>query len=70
MLVRDSAFQRVIAMGGPLTAHGRARRCYTVWLQASDRLERALRLACSLERKGPEPVDLARALSGLPAEAQ
>ena len=43
-LLRDSAFLRVVESGGPMTAKGRARRAFTVWLAASDRLERYLRL--------------------------
>lgn len=43
-LVRDSAFDRLVASGGPLTDGGRPRRAFTVWLQAADRLERHLRL--------------------------
>lgn len=43
-LLRDSAFARVVESGGPLTTRGRARRAFSVWLLASDRLERHLRL--------------------------
>jgi hypothetical protein len=43
-LMRDSAFSRVVQSGGPLTSAGRTRRAFGVWLVASDRLEKYLRL--------------------------
>jgi hypothetical protein len=44
VLVRDSAFLRVVESGGPMTTSGRTRRSFNVWLAALDRLERHLRL--------------------------
>ncbi len=41
-IVRDSAFDRMVESGGPLTSKGRGRRCLTAWLAASDRLLRHL----------------------------
>lgn len=64
VLVRDSAFERLAESGGPLSASGRARRAFTAWLQATDRVERHLRLL-GLERKERNITDLARALSGV-----
>lgn len=43
-LLRDSAYRRLIEAGGPMTANGRTRRAFTVWLSALDRLEKHLRL--------------------------
>lgn len=54
-LVQSSAFTRLVEGGGPLTTRGRTRRAYTVWLAASDRLERGLKLV-GLTRKA-RPVD-------------
>jgi hypothetical protein len=54
VLVRDSAYQRIAEMGGPLATSGRARRCFVVWASAVDRLEKHLRLI-GLTRK-PRPV--------------
>jgi hypothetical protein len=62
-LIQASAFERLVESGGPLTERGRTRRAFAVWLQASGRLERALRLV-GLERRSKQ-VDLALALSGL-----
>jgi len=44
VLVRDSAYLRLATEGGPMTASGRARRCFKVWCAAVDRLERHVRL--------------------------
>lgn len=44
VLLRDAAFARVVEGGGPLTSAGRARRAYAVWLTATGRVERYLRL--------------------------
>ena len=54
MLIRDSAFLRLVAAGGPLTSSGRTRRVFTVWCAALDRTERHLRLV-GLKRE-PKPV--------------
>jgi hypothetical protein len=40
--------------GGPLSASGRARRCFTVWCAAIDRVERHLRLVGL--RTAPKPT--------------
>jgi hypothetical protein len=50
VLVRDSAFARMVESGGPLTRGDRPRRAFVVWQSALDRLERHLRLV-GLERK-------------------
>jgi len=62
VLVRDSAYRRLVESGGPLTASGRARRAFAVWLAASDRLERHLRLV-GLERRARhvDPMDAVKA---------
>ena len=54
VLVRDSAFARIVEAGGPLTSSGRTRRAFTVWTAALDRVERHLRLL-GLKRV-PRPV--------------
>jgi hypothetical protein len=54
-LIRDSAYLRLAEAGGPLAASGRVRRAFHAWVQASDRLERYLRLV-GLDRKA-RPVD-------------
>ena len=53
-LVQQSAFLHVVETGGPLTTHGRTRRAFAVWLQATDRLEKFLRLVGL--RRLPRPV--------------
>ncbi|HEX2253147.1 MAG TPA: hypothetical protein VHQ65_07765 [Thermoanaerobaculia bacterium] len=53
VLIRDSAFARVVDSGGPLTSSGRTRRAFTVWSSAVDRVERHLRLL-GLKRE-PKP---------------
>jgi hypothetical protein len=50
VLIRDAAFHRILESGGPLTNHGRARRAFTAWMAATDRVERLLRL-CGVERR-------------------
>lgn len=44
LLLRDSAFERLVESGGPLTASGRTRRAFTIWAATLDRVERHLRL--------------------------
>jgi hypothetical protein len=53
VLIQTSAFQRLVESGGPLTASGRTRRAFTVWLTATDRLEKHLRLVGL--RRAPKP---------------
>ena len=53
-ILRDAAYSRLMTVGGPLTSHGRARRAFSVWLAAADRVERQLRLV-SL-RRAPKSV--------------
>ena len=54
VLLRDSAFLRMVESGGPLTHGDRARRSFGVWQSAGDRLERYLRLV-GLDR-APKPT--------------
>lgn len=44
VLVRDSAYTRLVEAGGPLSSSGRTRRCFTVWAMSVDRVERHLKL--------------------------
>lgn len=68
-LVQQSAFARVVEAGGPMTAHGRSRRAFAIWVQASDRLERYLRLVGL--RRLPRPVpSLAEALAAVETEGE
>ena len=67
-LVRDSAYQRMADAGGPLSASGRARRCFDVWCAAVDRLERHLRLV-GLQRKGRR-INVAEQFAALHQERQ
>ena len=53
-LVRDAAFTRLVESAGPLTSAGRTRRAFAVWLAATDRLERHLRLIGL--RRTPRPT--------------
>lgn len=62
-LLRDSAYRRLVESGGPMTANGRTRRAFTVWLAAIDRLERHLRLV-GLERAGRRAPSIADYLDG------
>jgi len=63
LLLRDSAFDRLVESGGPLTTKGRARRAFDVWLASSDRLERHLRLVGL--RRVARPMNAAEALARL-----
>lgn len=54
-LVRDAAFARVMESGGPLSSDGRTGRCLVAWLQASDRVEKYLRLLGL--RRVPKPTE-------------
>jgi hypothetical protein len=67
LLLRDSAFLRLVEMGGPLTASGRTRRAYAVWLSASDRVERLLRLV-GLTRRARNLESLQRLLEAPSSE--
>ena len=62
-LIRDAAYGRLVEAGGPLTSSGRVRRAFTVWLNATDRLERHLRLV-SLQRLPKPGPSLAEYLAG------
>jgi hypothetical protein len=54
VLLRDSAFMRVLESGGPLSSAGRPRRAFVVWSADSDRVERHLRLI-GLQRAPASP---------------
>lgn len=62
VIVADSAYDRMLLEGGPLSQSGKARKAFTVWLAATDRLERHIRLV-GLKR-APRPT-LAPALGML-----
>jgi hypothetical protein len=66
-LVRDAAYLRLVESGGPLTASGRARRAFSVWREAADRLERHLRLV-GIQRQARQ-VDPMAAVHAAVAEA-
>ena len=54
-LVQGAAYQRMLEAGGPLTSAGRTRRAFAVWVQATDRLERHLRLVGLKSAPKPTP---------------
>jgi len=54
VLVRDSAYARMVESGGPLTSKGRTRRAFSVWCAALDRVERHVRVLGL--RRVPKPV--------------
>jgi hypothetical protein len=53
VLIRDAAYARIVEDAGPLTDRGRARRAYTVWLAASERVSRGLALVGLSRRERP-----------------
>jgi hypothetical protein len=62
-LVQQSAFQRLVEARGPLSSAGRTRRAFVVWVQATDRLEKFVRLVGL--RSVPKRVpSLAEVMSG------
>jgi hypothetical protein len=66
-VVQQSAFARLIESGGPLTSRGRQRRAFNVWLAATDRLERGLKIVGV--RRIPKRMDPMEALRAAVAEA-
>ena len=62
-LVRDSAYQRMVEAGGPLTSAGRTRRAFNVWCAALDRTERHLRLL-GLKREPKAVPSLEEVMAG------
>jgi len=66
-VIQQSAFARLIESGGPLTNRGRQRRAFNVWVAASDRLDRGLRLVGL--RRLPQPIDPMDAVRAAVAEA-
>jgi hypothetical protein len=67
MLLRDAAFTRVVEAGGPLTSSGRTRRAFAVWLSATDRLEKHLRLV-GLKRVSTTTLNVAEQFQRLHKE--
>ncbi len=65
-ILRDAAYQHLVRDGGPMAASGRVRRAYTVWLTASDRLERHLRLVGLRRVPKPAPTSFADAIMEAP----
>jgi hypothetical protein len=59
VLLRDSAFARIVESGGPATLQGRRRAAFNVWLLAAGRAENHLKLL-GLERRSkrvPSPLE-------------
>ena len=54
-LIRDSAYERMVEEGGPLTSTGRTRRAFDVWVKSMDRLERHLRMVGLRRKTKPIP---------------
>lgn len=67
-LVQQSAYLRMIEEGGPLSSKGRARRCFDVWIRATDRVERYARLV-GLKRRSRK-LSTAEALAAQPEVTQ
>jgi hypothetical protein len=56
-LLRDAAFERLAAAGGPVSLHaGRPRAVFKVWCESADRCERYLRLV-GLQRRTRQLID-------------
>jgi len=68
-LLKTSAFERIVASGGPLTSDGRARRAYQVWLSASERLHRGLQLV-GLSRRARPLTSLTEAVMAQPVRGR
>ena len=69
-IVRDSAFERLLELGGPQTTKDRARRSFSVWLAAGDRVEKYARLVSVHRVAKPAPSSFAERLSEIqPVEA-
>jgi hypothetical protein len=70
--VRDSAYQRLIEAGGPQTSSGRARRAYGIWLSASDRVEKHLRITGlrRVPRPAPTPLEYWAQRTTTPTDGQ
>jgi hypothetical protein len=62
VLVRDSAFQRLVESGGPLTSSGRARRAFAVWVAACDRVERHAKVL-GLQRRSRSTLSIAERIA-------
>jgi hypothetical protein len=60
IIIRDSAFARLVETSGPLTSKDRRRSAFAIWAAASDRAERHQRLL-GLQRQ-PRAVDPIEAL--------
>lgn len=65
-LIRDSAYLRLAESGGPLASSGRVRRAFHAWIQASDRLERGLRLVGLRRMPRPAPSSFSEAILQAP----
>jgi hypothetical protein len=65
VIIRDSAFVRVVESGGPISASGRTRRAFVVWQVASDRVERLCRVI-GLQRVPTPTASLAERLAAAP----
>ena len=65
-LLQASAFAHLVESGGPLTSSGRTRRAYAVWLTATDRLERGLRLVGLRRVPKPAPSSFSEAILQAP----
>lgn len=55
VLLRDSAFHRIAESGGPTSLRGRRRAALSVWLDASDRFEKLIRVLGVERRQKPAP---------------
>lgn len=69
VIIQQSAFARMVESGGPLTSAGRTRRAFAIWLQATDRLEKHLRLI-GLRRQPRPTANIAEQFAQLHDEDQ
>ena len=67
VLVRDAAYQHLVAAGGPMTSSGRTRRVFMVWLQSADRVDKGVRLVGL--KKAPKKVETLASVMAAPADS-
>jgi hypothetical protein len=63
LIIRDSAFRRLVESGGPTTLHDRRRTALDVWESASDRALKHLQVI-GFDRQQKAITDVAQTLSG------
>jgi hypothetical protein len=69
VLLRDSAYRRMVEAGGPLSANERRRHAYDIWLTSGDRVDRGVRVV-GTRRVERTVSSLSALLAGPAATAQ